>query len=196
MRSLPACRQTAALPSCHWTRWGLSPGPRACCSSAVPQGHVHTTYGACELAFGGLTRSGLVSPRHPSFAGHHLDTLGIEPRASRMLSGCDTTTPRAHEHHTAVVSRLHQAQSRALHRPRARSAAACATSGLDKQLSGPTSQQSLRHEHGNTEQQVEACFLLRDDGNIGKPQAASARIREATACSTVGHAGDQESSAT
>ena len=26
-----------------------------------------------------------------------LDTLGIEPRASRMLSGCDTTTPRAHE---------------------------------------------------------------------------------------------------
>ena len=30
---------------------------------------------------------------------HHtalcMDTLGIEPRASRMLSGCDTTTPRA-----------------------------------------------------------------------------------------------------
>ena len=25
-----------------------------------------------------------------------VDTLGIEPRASRMLSGCDTTTPRAH----------------------------------------------------------------------------------------------------
>ena len=25
-----------------------------------------------------------------------LDTLGIEPRASRMLSGCDTTTPCAH----------------------------------------------------------------------------------------------------
>ena len=25
-----------------------------------------------------------------------LDTLGIEPRASHMLSGCDTTTPRAH----------------------------------------------------------------------------------------------------
>ncbi len=24
-----------------------------------------------------------------------VDTLGIEPRASRMLSGCDTTTPRA-----------------------------------------------------------------------------------------------------
>ena len=26
---------------------------------------------------------------------HNLDTLGIEPRASRMLCGCDTTTPRA-----------------------------------------------------------------------------------------------------
>ena len=24
-----------------------------------------------------------------------MDTLGIEPRASRMLSGCDTTAPRA-----------------------------------------------------------------------------------------------------
>ena len=27
-----------------------------------------------------------------------LDTLGIEPRASRMLSGCDTTTPCARRH--------------------------------------------------------------------------------------------------
>ena len=27
---------------------------------------------------------------------HPMDTLGIEPRASRMLSGCDTTTPCAH----------------------------------------------------------------------------------------------------
>ena len=26
-----------------------------------------------------------------------MDTLGIEPRASRMLSGCDTTTPCARE---------------------------------------------------------------------------------------------------
>ena len=24
-----------------------------------------------------------------------MDSLGIEPRASRMLSGCDTTTPTA-----------------------------------------------------------------------------------------------------
>ena len=28
---------------------------------------------------------------------HSMDTLGIEPTASRMLSGCDTTTPRALE---------------------------------------------------------------------------------------------------
>ena len=42
--------------------------------------------------------------------GIQMDTLGIEPRASRMLTGCDATTPRAHEHHTAVISMLHQAQ--------------------------------------------------------------------------------------
>ena len=28
-------------------------------------------------------------------ANPEMDTLGIEPRASRMLSGCDTTTPCA-----------------------------------------------------------------------------------------------------
>ena len=33
-----------------------------------------------------------------------LDTLGIEPRASRMLNGCDTTTPRAREQLTWVRS--------------------------------------------------------------------------------------------
>ena len=32
--------------------------------------------------------------RH-SAVGKQMDTLGIEPRASRMLSGCDTTTPCA-----------------------------------------------------------------------------------------------------
>ena len=31
----------------------------------------------------------------PSARRTKMDTLGIEPRASRMLSGCDTTTPRA-----------------------------------------------------------------------------------------------------
>ena len=38
-----------------------------------------------------------------------LDTLGIEPRASRMLSGCDTTTPCAR-------CTDHQPYSAALHR--------------------------------------------------------------------------------
>ena len=38
---------------------------------------------------GGLLRAS------PYYSG--MDTLGIEPRASRMLSGCDTTTPRALE---------------------------------------------------------------------------------------------------
>ena len=40
-------------------------------------------------------------------AGERLDTLGIEPRASRMLSGCDTTTPRALDH-IARMSILHR----------------------------------------------------------------------------------------
>ena len=31
----------------------------------------------------------------PRISSAKMDTLGIEPRASRMLSGCDTTTPRA-----------------------------------------------------------------------------------------------------
>ena len=33
-----------------------------------------------------------------------MDTLGIEPRASRMLSGCDTTTPRALERISRIAS--------------------------------------------------------------------------------------------
>ena len=37
-----------------------------------------------------------------------MDTLGIEPRASRMLSGCDTTTPRALEESAALPR--HRAQ--------------------------------------------------------------------------------------
>ena len=32
-----------------------------------------------------------------------MDTLGIEPRASRMLSGCDTTTPCAHTSMTNIM---------------------------------------------------------------------------------------------
>ncbi len=32
-----------------------------------------------------------------------MDTLGIEPRASRMLSGCDTTTPCAHYRSSWII---------------------------------------------------------------------------------------------
>ena len=42
-----------------------------------------------------------------------MDTLGIEPRASRMLSGCDTTTPRAlceTEIQLRVCAQKHSAQ--------------------------------------------------------------------------------------
>ena len=39
-----------------------------------------------------------------------IDTLGIEPRASRMLSGCDTTTPRALEMQCEAKSFLVPAQ--------------------------------------------------------------------------------------
>ena len=37
-----------------------------------------------------------------------MDTLGIEPRASRMLSGCDTTTPRA----LAVTQHTHDLKTK------------------------------------------------------------------------------------
>ena len=35
--------------------------------------------------------------RHTWKAAAGMDTLGIEPRASRMLSRCETATPCAHE---------------------------------------------------------------------------------------------------
>ena len=39
-----------------------------------------------------------------------MDTLGIEPRASRMLSGCDTTTPRAQLQHVGIPNLIHAPQ--------------------------------------------------------------------------------------
>ena len=42
-------------------------------------------------------------PRSSRTAELQLDTLGIEPRASRMLSGCDTTTPRALEGELSTI---------------------------------------------------------------------------------------------
>ena len=44
-----------------------------------------------------------------------MDTLGIEPRASRMLSGCDTTTPRARDSEVfAQIAALPRAVARQL----------------------------------------------------------------------------------
>ena len=40
-----------------------------------------------------------------------MDTLGIEPRASRMLSGCDTTTPTALMIVCLILSQLARACS-------------------------------------------------------------------------------------
>ena len=47
-----------------------------------------------QPSLGGRGRFG---PCFPMASLLFLDTLGIEARASRMLSGCDTTTPRALE---------------------------------------------------------------------------------------------------
>ena len=63
-------------------------------------GHAHIPRG-CSLE-GHKVRSRVLLGREPDatskgrgcMAGS-MDTLGIEPRASRMLSGSDTTTPRA-----------------------------------------------------------------------------------------------------
>ena len=38
-----------------------------------------------------------------SIADINMDTLGIEPRAFRMRSGCDTTTPCAQGDHARVI---------------------------------------------------------------------------------------------
>ena len=44
----------------------------------------------------GLMRNTFKLMEHVLTLKAEMDTLGIEPRASRMLSGCDTTTPCAH----------------------------------------------------------------------------------------------------
>ena len=42
-----------------------------------------------------LQQEKLLTGKIASLEATKMDTLGIEPRASRMLSGCDTTTPCA-----------------------------------------------------------------------------------------------------
>ena len=70
-------RRVAALP---WTRQAAPKQPYSEVAPVPPE---------CRVPV-------LVSPfRRHSLADKQMDTLGIEPRASRMLSGCDTTTPCA-----------------------------------------------------------------------------------------------------
>ena len=66
------------VPRSDWAHCGLV---RAWCAQ-----------GACSLVH---------NTRKPK-----MDTLGIEPRASRMLSGCDTTTPCAPEAHVGFDTSL------------------------------------------------------------------------------------------
>ena len=70
-------RRVAALP---WTRQAARKQPYSEVAPVPPE---------CRVPV-------LVFPfRRHSLADKQMDTLGIEPRASRMLSGCDTTTPCA-----------------------------------------------------------------------------------------------------
>ena len=69
------------LFSCTWPHWGLSPAlPLDGLGDGCPahQKHPASLYARTPLLL-------------------HMDTLGIEPRAFRMRSGCDTTTPCALE---------------------------------------------------------------------------------------------------
>ena len=82
-------------PSLHW---GLNPGPSVYKTDALPlsyRGHANprmTTRSQCAF-FLQTFFSQTLAAKTPN--ARKMDTLGIEPRASRMLSGCDTTTPCA-----------------------------------------------------------------------------------------------------
>ena len=79
-----AHRRPAMHGTCPSPGRALTPRPAGC--GGGPLAH-------CGID---IAMPGPQMPRHGAAAAK-LDTLGIEPRASRMLSGCDTTTPRALE---------------------------------------------------------------------------------------------------
>ena len=113
----------------------------------------------------------------PVFAARQkVDTLGIEPRASRMLSGCDTTTPRAHDRQAAAAA------STDSHLPRracARTASACPSAGWEKQVSAKchSSLSDMRPDNGQMARSAFVCGLLGMHGAA----ACSARRRAAGA---------------
>ena len=55
-------------------------------------------FGYGQAGFARYTDTKRACSRMVKYILAQMDTLGIEPRASRMLSGCDTTTPRALGH--------------------------------------------------------------------------------------------------
>ena len=77
---------------------------RNCAVAALPLALLHSRL-LTECSPRAMPCAGAAPRARASAAAHgrcwkksHMDTLGIEPRASRMLSGCDTTTPRALDH--------------------------------------------------------------------------------------------------
>ena len=121
--SVPPC--AFAPRACKLEVAGSIPSPRLPCSSssrcpstfqgwdgeAYGAAHQGATYAELPLTWtqaSRFLRSWLLSCPHCDTevtSPHHIiamDTLRIEPRASRMLSGCDTTTPCAREVRTAI----------------------------------------------------------------------------------------------
>ena len=105
-----------------------------------------------------------------------MDSLGIEPRASRMLSGCDTTTPRAHDRQAAAAA---STDSHLPHRACARTASACPSAGWEKQVSAKchSSLSDMRPDNGQMARSAFVCGLLGMHGAA----ACSARRRAAGA---------------
>ena len=115
-------------------------------------------------------------PRSSRTAELQLDTLGIEPRASRMLSGCATTTPRAHDRQAAAAA---STDSHLPHRACARTASACPSAGWEKQVSAKchSSLSDMRPDNGQMARSAFVCGLLGMHGAA----ACSARRRAAGA---------------
>ena len=88
-----------------WTHWGSSPGPSTCEADVIPLHHVPHVCSfpggqdlqLLEEFLGCATACGVSGYHLPAWQRCHLglDTLGFEPRAFHMRSGCDTTTPHA-----------------------------------------------------------------------------------------------------
>ena len=97
-------RSNCALASSAWRR---VLGQAAACSQPPPRNKACTTTTQTSKQ-------------------HKLDTLGIEPRAFRMRSGCDTTTPCAH---SAVLSVHCDLRPRHSHCDRARGTPNCVARG-------------------------------------------------------------------